>query len=189
MLIADNTTDPNLEIEVRETIKEQCIHKVKAFTDHLAKIATKIEADSIKDWHIEACMDLFVGRGHDTKDDEGNVIIPAPRIEVSSLATGKKNSYLIKNYLERLKGLEYTKIVFKTSKCYLADGGIKAIDENRWTATVTYYQVFMGYKGDLIVYKDRTQKSAKIIITRDSLGRFDVLLGDITVDSTTNTTE
>lgn len=176
--------NPNLEIEVRESINEQCIHKVKAFTDHLAKIATKVEADSIKDWHIEACMDLFVGRGYDTKDEDGNVIIPAPRIQVSSLATGRTNSYLIKNYLERLKGLEYTKIVFKTSKCYLADGGIKKIDENKWTATVSFYQVFMGYKGDLIVYKDKTQKSVKIFIDVDSYGRFDVLLGDITVDQT-----
>ena len=119
--------DPNLEIEVNETINQQCLHKVKALTDHFAKIAKKEEADSIKDYHIEACLDLFIGRGYDTKDEDGNVIFPAPRIEVSSLSTGKTNSYFIKNYLVRLKGLQYSKIVFKTSKCYLAEGGIKKI--------------------------------------------------------------
>ncbi len=189
-IIAQNPSiNPNLEFEVRESINEQCVHKVKAFTDHLSKIATKIENDSIKEWHIEACMDLFVGRGNDTKDSEGNVIIPAPRIEVTSLANGTKNSYFIKNYLKRLKNLEYTKIVFKTSKCYMASGGIKKIRENEWSAIVTYYQVFIGYNGDMIVYRDKTQKNVRITITRDETGRFDVLLGDITAEQTTLTDE
>ena len=183
-IIAQND---GLEIEVRETIKQQCIHKVKALTDHFAKIAMKDEADSIKDYHIEACMDLFVGGGNDTKDDEGNVIIPAPRIEVSSLATGKKNSYFIRIYLERLKRLKYTKVVFKTSDCYLADGGVKKIGENQYSATVTFYQVFIGYNGDMIVYRDKTKKTVNVIIKRDNLGRFDVLLGNIKVDETTET--
>lgn len=177
------TYEQNLEIEVRESINQQCIHKVKAFTNHLSKIATKVEADSIKDYHIEACMDLFIGHGHDTKDEEGNVVIPAPRIEVASKSTNKKNTYLIRKYLERLKNLEYTRIVFKTSRCYLAEGGIKKLNDSRYTATVSFYQVFVGYNGELEAYRDKTQKSVKIIITRDSSGRFDVLLGDITVDS------
>ena len=184
MTMAQNRTD--LELEIRETINEQCIHKVKAFTNHLAKIATKVEADSIKAYHIEACMDLFVGRGGDTKDSDGNIIIPAPRIEVSSATTGKMNSYFIRNYLERLKNLEYTKLIFKTSKCYLAEGGIRKIDTNQYAATVSFYQVFVGYKGELEVYRDKTQKTVNVIIKRDDLGRFEVLLGDIKVDQTSS---
>ena len=182
------TNDPNLEIEVRETINQQCIHKVKALTDHFAKIAKKEEADSIKDYHIEACLDLFVGRGDDITDDDGNVIYPAPRIEVSSLSTGRTNSYFIKNYLVRLKGLQYSKIVFKTSECYLADGGIKKINDNQYSATVVFYQVFIGYKGDLIVYRDKTKKRVQIIIEKTRTG-FDVLLGNISVDQTESTNE
>lgn len=183
-IIAQND---GLEIEIRETIKQQCIHKVKALTDHFAKIAMKYEADSIKDYHIEACMDLFVGRGNDTKDDEGNVIIPAPRIEVSSLTTGKVDSYFIKNYLVRLKNLKYSKIVFKNSECYLAEGGVKKIGENQYSATVTFYQVFIGYNGDMIVYRDKTKKTVNVIIERDNQGRFEILLGNIKVDDTTKT--
>lgn len=184
LVVAQND---NLEVEVRETINQQCVHKVKALTDHFAKIAMKEEADTIKDYHIEACLDLFVGRGNDTKDDEGNIIFPAPRIEVSSLSTGRINSYFIKNYLVRLKGLKYSKIVFKTSQCYLAEGGIKKIGENQYSATVSFYQVFIGYKGDMIVYRDKTKKTVKIFIEKDNLGRFDVLLGDIKVDQTDET--
>lgn len=175
----------DLKIEVSKTINEQCVHKVKALTDHFAKIAKKEESDEIKDYHIEACLDLFIGRGEDTKDADGNVIFPAPRIEVSSIATGRVNSFFIKSYLQRLKGLQYSKIIFKTSKIYLAGDGIKKIGENLYSATVTFYQVFVGYKGDFIVYKDVTSKTVKVIIEKDNFGRFDVLLGDIKVDQTT----
>ena len=128
-----------------------------------------------------------MGRGNDTKDDEGNIIFPAPRIEVSSLATGSVNSYFIKNYLVRLKGLQYSKVVFKNSSCYLAEGGIKKVSENQYSATVSFYQVFIGYNGDLIVYRDKTKKTVKVLIEKDNLGRYEVLLGDIKVDQTTDT--
>lgn len=187
--ITAQTSDPNLELEVRETINQQCIHKVKAFTDHLAKIARKEEADSIKDYHIEACLDLFIGGGNDVKDNDGNVIFPAPMIEVSSLSTGSINPYYIKNYLVRLKEVQYTKVVFKNSSCYLAEGGIKKIGENRYSAAVSFYQVFVGYQDNWIVYRDKTKKTVQVFIERDNLGRFDVLLGDIKVEQTTATYE
>ena len=187
--VSAQTSDPNLEIEVRETINQQCIHKVKALTDHFAKIAKKDEPDDIKDYHIEACLDLFIGGGDDIKDDDDNVIFPAPRIEVSSLSTGRVNSFFIKNYLVRLKSLQYSKIVFKTSTCFLAEGGIKKVSENQYSAVVSFYQVFVGYKGDLIVYRDKTKKSVQVLIERDNLGRYDVLLGNIKVDQTDYTDE
>lgn len=183
--VSAQTSDNNWEIEVEEAIKQQCIHKVKALTDHFAKIAKKEEPDNIKDYHIEACLDLFIGGGNDVKDSEGNIIFPAPRIEVSSLATGRINSYFIKNYLLRLKGLEYSKIVFKSSSCYLADGGIKKVGENQYSAAVSFYQVFIGYTGEVAVYRDKTKKTVKVLIEKDNLGRYDVLLGDIKVDQTT----
>ena len=187
--VSAQTNDPNLEREVRETINQQCIHKVRALTDHFAKIARKEEPDNIKDYHIEACLDLFIGRGNDTKDVDGNIIFPAPRIEVSSISTGSVNSYFIKNYLVRLKGLQYSKIVFKTSSCYLAEGGIKKVGENQYSAAVSFYQVFVGYKDDLIVYRDKTKKTVQVLIERDILGRFEVYLGDIKVDQTSDTNE
>lgn len=184
MLAENISSDPNLEREVIETINTQCAHQVKAFTKHLGFIARKENPDSIKDYHIDACMDLFVGRGDNTYDNEGNVIIYAPRIEVSSIARGTTNSYFIRKYLERLKDIQYTKIIFKSSKCYLADGGIKKVTENEYVATVSFYQVFQGYKGDLIVYRDKTKKSVTVHIKREASGHFSVLLGDVKVDST-----
>ena len=183
LLADDFVNDPNLEREVRETINTQCEHQVKAFTKHLAFIAKKENPDSIKDYHIDACMDLFVGRGDNTLDDEGNVIIPAPRIEVTSVSRQTKNSYFIRKYLERLKGLQYSKIVFKSSKCYIADGGIREISEDEYVATVSFYQVFQGYKGDLLVYKDKTEKRVTVHIKRNASGNFTILLGDVKADN------
>ena len=185
LLADDFINDPNLEREVRETINTQCEHQVKAFTNHLAFIAKKENPDSIKDYHIEACMDLFVGRGDNTLDKEGNVIIPAPRIEVTSVTRQTKNSYFIRKYLERLKGLQYSKIVFKSSKCYIADGGIKEIEKGsgEYVATVSFYQVFQGYKGDLLVYKDKTEKRVTVHIKRNASGNFTISLGDVKADN------
>lgn len=184
LLFADDfVNDPNLEREVRETISTQCEHQVKAFTGHLAFIAKKENPDSIKDYHIEACMDLFVGRGDNTLDDEGNVIIPAPRIEVTSVTRQTKNSYFIRKYLERLKKLEYSKIVFKSSKCYIADGGIKKVRTGEYVATVSFYQIFQGYKGDLLVYKDKTEKRVTVHIKRNASGNFTILLGNVEADN------
>lgn len=185
--------DSNFEIEIRETIKQQCIHKVRALTDHFAKIAMKNEADSIKDYHIEACMDLFVGRGNDTKDDEGNVIIPAPRIEVSSRSTGQVNSYFIRNYLIRIKNRSYTKIVFKTSDCFVVGEDVKKIGENRYSAAVSFYQVFIGYNGDMVVTRNETKKTVEVIIERNNYGSgifvFEIRLGNIKVDQITETNQ
>ena len=85
----------------------------------------------------------------------------------------------------RLKGLEYSKIVFKSSSCYLADGGIKKVGENQYSAAVSFYQVFIGYTGEVAVYRDKTKKTVKVLIEKDNFGRYDVLLGDIKVDQTT----
>ena len=41
----------------------------------------------------------------------------------------------------------------------------------------------------MIVYSDRTKKTVNILIEKDNLGRFEVLLGDIKVDQTTDTNQ
>lgn len=185
--VTAQTEDSNLEIEVRKTIKQQCIHKIKALTDHFAIIAKKDEADSIKEFHIEACLDLFVGRGNGKKDSVGNVIFPVPRIEVSSRFTGRVNSYFIKSYLERLKRQSNTKIVFKTSDCYVVGENVKKIGDNLYSTTISFYQVFIGNNGDMVVTRNENKKTVEVIIERDNLGKFEILLGDIKVDETTKT--
>ncbi len=182
------TDEQILPSEVEETIKQQCIYKIKTLKEHLAIIASKEVADSIKDYHIEACLDLFISKGNDTKDTEGNVIIHAPRIEVSSLSTGRNSSYPLKNYLARLKRLQYSEIVLKTSDCYLVEGDLKKLNDRQYSATVSFYQVFIGYNGDMIVYRDKMKKRVQIILEYTQT-RFDVFLGDISVYQTESTNE
>ena len=170
------------EIEVELAIKQQCVNKVKTLMHHFAEIAKKDNPDSIKDYHIEACLDLFMGRGNDTKDDDGNIIIPAPRIEVSSLATVCVNSYFIKNYLTRLK-MQHSKIVFRAVECYLPVGSIKKVGENMYLAEVFSHLFIVGNNDDQLVYREK-QKKIQVLIEKDNLGRYEVLLGDIKVDQT-----
>jgi len=129
----------DLEKEVRANIE----YKVKAFTDHFVKIAQNYNDNNIKDYHIEKCLDLLIGRGNDTKDDNGNVLVTAPIIEVSSTTTGKANSYFIKNYLARLKSLSFqdSKIAFKTVMCYVLEKINKEIGEGKYDATISVYNV------------------------------------------------
>ena len=177
------TDEQILPSEVEETIKQQCIYKIKTLKEHLAIIASKEVADSIKDYHIEACLDLFVGRGNDIKDHEGNISMLAPRIEVSSLTTGELEKYSIKNYLVRLKESHYSKIIFEVSSLWF-EGGIKNIGENLHSASVSFDQVFIGYNGDSIVYRDKTKKKVKILIEKMNLeNSYTILLGDINTDA------
>ena len=181
------TDEQTLPSEVEETIKQQCIHKVRVLTDHFDKITSKVEADSIKDYHIDACLDLFIGRGNDTKDYEGNVIIPAPKAEV--FLEGRHNIYPLKSYLKRLKTMGYYKIIVKNSYCYYVNPkSLKKVGDNQYSAIVTVYKVNIGNKGDLIVYRDKTMKSVQIIL-ENTQTRFNVFLGDISVDQTESTNE
>ena len=170
----------SIVLEIEETLRTQCKHQVKALNVHMGHIARKEYPDSIKDYHIEACLDLFISCGENSTDDEGNIIIPAPRIEITDKYRGTKNAYFIRKYLERLKNIEYTKVIFNSSKCYLPDGGIKQVKENEYVATVIFYQIMIGYKGEIIVDPPGyNEYRATVHIKRKGEGHFDVLLGDI----------
>lgn len=171
----------SIVLEIEETLRTQCKHQVKALNVHMGHIARKEYPDSIKDYHIEACLDLFISCGENSIDDEGNIIIPAPRIEITDQYRGTKNAYFIRKYLERLKNVEFSKVIFNSSKCYIPNGGIKQVKENEYVATVIFYQIMIGYKGEIIVNPPGySEYRATVHIKRRGEGHFDVLLGDIT---------
>lgn len=181
MVFGANTYDNDSIVkEIEETLRTQCKHQVKALNVHMGHIARKEYPDSIKDYHIEACLDLFISCGENTTDDEGNIIIPAPRIEITDKYRDTKNAYFIRKYLERLKNVVYTKVIFNSSKCYLPDGGIRRINENEYSATVTFYQIMIGYNGEVTNVISQSTYKATVHIKRRGEGYFDVLLGDIT---------
>ena len=107
MLYANINKNDSIVKEIEETLLSQCEHQVKAFTHHLAFIAKKEIPDSIKDYHIEACHDLFIGKGKQittiSLSNKDNFIIPTPIVKVVNMTDSSTTCYSIKSYLKNLK--------------------------------------------------------------------------------------
>lgn len=181
-----NAQTSDLTKEIEESIKQQCMLKVDAFTNHVVYIADKNNSEEVKDHHIKAALNLFSGKGSDLKDEYGNVLIPAPRMEVSSVNTNQIRSYLIKQYLINLENLPYTDVKIETTKCAFV-GNLKQVDANKYEAVLSFAQVFVGTRDNVVVYRDRTKKDVKVFIEKKDYGektRWEIFLGDISVKAT-----
>ena len=107
MLYANINENDSIVKEIEAVLISQCKRSVKALTTHLAYIAEKENPDSIKDYHIEACPDLFIGNGKQittiTLSNKDNFIIPTPIVKVVNLTDSSTTCYSIKSYLKNLK--------------------------------------------------------------------------------------
>lgn len=176
-----------LEQEVNESIKKQARHVVDAFTTHLEYIAETSKSDSIKDYHIDAALDLFIGKGNATIDKDGDTI-PAPIIEVSSVnRPNEKVPYLIKPYLKRMKKLQYTKVILKTSSSYCVSELQPTGQDCEYEAVLSVKQLFIGMRGEVTVYIDTTTKNFHVhikCIKGSNVVRWQILLGNVLVYQT-----
>lgn len=181
-----NAQTSDLTKEVEESIKQQCMLKVDAFTNHVVYIADKDNPADVKEHHINAALNLFSGKGGDVKDEYGNVEIPAPRMEVSSVNTQNIRSYLIKQYLINLENLPYTDVKIEKTNCAFVSN-LKQVGTNKYEAVLSFAQVFIGKRDGVVVYRDRTKKDVKVYIEQKDYGektRWEILLGDISVKAT-----
>ena len=173
----------------KKAITNQIEHVVDAFTTHLEYIADKKDSDEeLKDYHIEASMDLFIGRGEKSYDKDGNVKIPAPLIQVSNAYSQSITSYLIRPYLQTVKHMKYTQVTYKNSKAYVVSDLKPTGRDCEYTTTLAVLQLFIGDKGDGVKYVDTTDKIYNVYVfcTRSGNGviRWNVKIGDVTVQQT-----
>lgn len=176
----------DLSKEVASSIKEQCMLKVDAFTNHIIFIADKTNSDEVKQYHVKAALNLFSGKGNNINDEYGNILVPAPRMEVSTTNSQQRRSYLIKQYLINLENLPYTEITITTTKCAFVSN-LRQVDTNKYEAVLSFAQVFVGKRDNVIVYTDRTKKDVKVYIEKKDYKektRWEILLGDISVTAT-----
>ncbi len=181
-----------LDKDVEQAIKNQARHVVDAFTTHLEYISDKQHPDSIKDYHIEASLDLFIARGNATLDENGNIITPAPIMEVSSVNSNKKDEYLVPIYLRRMKKLQYSKVILKTSSSYCVGELHPTGNDCEYETVLTVRQLFIGKNGDVTVYSDVTTKQYHVhikCIRGAEVTRWQILLGDVRVETTLRGTE
>lgn len=180
----------DLTAEVQEVLKQQAAAKVNELTDHISFVMRKSGYDdTVKDYHIQAAKQLFVGGGKAYEDRYGN-LQSAPRMQVSSInrSTGSVSvkEYQVANYLNNLKYLSYDTIEVTNSKSTFISN-LHKLDTDEYEAVLSWVQIFIGKRNDMVIYKDRTKKNIVVRMQRKNYGgveRWEILLGDTTVSVT-----
>lgn len=196
--IQSNAQVSDLSQEDLNELKRQSKLKVDQFNNYISFIASKKRYRSAaeqqedsrnKDYYIEQALKLFIGKGKESKDTYGNTI-PAPTMETSVInrRTNKVriNTKPVGEYLKHLKVLPYTEVIIKASDAHFTSDA-KKIGENEYELTLSYAQIYIGKKGEVEVYVDKTRKTIVVHIKRhikDGRVRWTVLLGNIKVDAT-----
>ena len=181
-----NAQTTDLTNEVKETLKQQARVKVDELTNHISFIMQKSGyGNDIKDFHIQAALNLFLGKGKSYSDKYGNVQ-PAPRMQVSSInrETGAVSvrDFPVSTYLSNLKYLSYDQVEITNSRSTFIDD-LHKVGNDEYEAVLSWVQIFIGKNGDVVIYKDRTKKNIVVRMQKKNYGgivRWDVLLGDTT---------
>lgn len=176
--------------EEMDSYKARCIEYMNAFQKGLEIIADKTKSKAVKEHQKTVLLTFFMGEGGPWEDSAGHRQ-PAVEMEVSTVRYGKmiEKPHLIpiKTYLTNLENLRYKSVKITQAKsCVISN--LYKISDNRYEATVTYFQFFEGERGDGTFYRDRTQKDVKVYLTKvtdGNLGTFwDIKFGDIKVVET-----
>jgi hypothetical protein len=173
--------------EIENTLKEQAMVKVNELTDHISFLMKKSGYDNtVKEYHLRAALNLFVGGGRAYTDKWGNqqraAHMQASRINRATSAVSIKE-YPVSTYLSNLKYLDYDEIIITNSNSTCI-GDVYKTGDGEYEAVLSWVQIFVGKKGDMTVYRDKTKKDIVVKMTRneydDGIVRWSVLLGDTT---------
>ena len=173
--------------EIEKTLKEQAMAKVNELTDHISFLMKKSGHDNtVKDYHLRAALNLFVGGGRAYTDKWGNqhraVHMQVSKITRATSAVSIKE-YPVSTYLSNLKYLDYDEIIITNSNSTCI-GDVYKTGDGEYEAVLSWVQIFVGKKGDMTVYRDKTKKDIVVKMTRneydDGIVRWSVLLGDTT---------
>lgn len=178
-----------LTAEERKAFEVQCQERIEAFQMGLEIIADKQQDEELKNHYITTILEMFMGKGEPWKDKKGGNH-PAVKMQVSSLNSSEPHDILLKDYLQKIRDMkQYTYVEIKKAKtCVISNFYPVPGEENMYMATCAFFQYFTGKKGEVIVYRDYTQKDVDVFIQRiedGSLGAYwDMKFGDINVTET-----
>lgn len=172
-----------------DSYKARCIEYMNAFQKGLEIIADKSKSNTVKQHQKTVLLTFFMGEGEPYTDIDGHRY-PAVSMEVSTTRYGKvleKRTIPLKRYFDNLQELKYKSVKITQAKtCVISN--LYKVSDNRYQATVSYFQYFEGDRGDNTYYRDMTQKDVKVYLTRvtdGNLGTFwDLKFGDINVVET-----
>ncbi len=166
----------NISPQRKQAIDSLALEKVRDLSKYIALIGDKNTEYSEAQRVIDRAVELFM---------DGS------EVGVSSLYREGINYYEVREYLERLMRLNYSKVDIEWYKIeYVSD--LERQPDGTYVGVITIFQKFSGYdqEGGL-VYQDVTKKDITVYVKRKEtqiagklIGFWDVLLGDIRVKET-----
>lgn len=177
-------TPENDEIETvnfseteKAAFQEKGMQKVKQLENFIFQIGSKASPMELSSQSIENALLLF--------DD------PEKRtVQVSSINATAKPKFKIKQYLQRVRNLNYDEITIEWADLQYTSDFTKGPDGNYY-AYVVFSQRFTGMKDSRVVYQDVTTKRTEIVlkiyekaVQGELTSNWDVFLGDISVVQT-----
>ncbi len=167
-----------LEKLSRQEFADRAIEKAKDLGSYISTISNKSTSREDATDAIKLALDLFYKDGTESY------------MQVSSTNRSDVKSYLIPDYLRRLKLMKYSKVEIQWYDVSETTELIKQPD-GTYTGSITIYQKFKGYQEGVLVYEDITKKTINVVLEQidiNSGGKtekvWSVFLNDIGVEQT-----
>jgi hypothetical protein len=174
--VLQGTAQDNISPERKQAIDSLALEKVRDLSKYISLIGDKETPFSEANRVIDRAVELFM---------EGS------EMGVSTLYSDEINYYPIREYLERLMRLNYSKVDIEWYKIeYVSD--LERQPDGTYVGVITVFQKFSGYdKEGGLIYQDVTKKDITVYVKRKEtqiagklIGFWDVLLGDVRVKET-----
>ena len=165
-----------LKLDDMNRFKDIALQKTEALSNYIITITDKSLENDTKMMAVDQAVRLF--------QSEDNTV------EVSSLGSTNITAIPIRQYLNKIRVLKYSKIVITWFDInYVSE--FKQGADGKYYAVITIFQKFEGYRDGKLAYSDISQKQMQVIL--DSMDKkigdqvikqWDVLLGNISVVET-----
>jgi len=174
--VLQGTAQDNISPERKQAIDSLALEKVRDLSKYISLIGDKATPFSEANRVIDRAVELFM---------EGS------EMGVSTLYSDEINYYVVREYLERLMRLNYSKVDIEWYKIeYVSD--LERQPDGTYVGVITIFQKFSGYdKEGGLIYQDVTKKDITVYVKRKEtqiagrlIGFWDVLLGDVRVKET-----
>lgn len=178
VVLEDNDEPEEISFNEAEktAFQEKGMQKVKQLENFIFQVGSKSSPMSLSSQAIENAIKLF--------DKEERTV------QVSSLNVEAKPKFKIRQYLQRVRNLNYDDITIEWADLQYASDFTKGPDDNYY-AYVVFSQRFTGSKDNQVIYTDVTTKRTQIIlkiyekaVQGEITENWDVFLGDISVMQT-----
>ena len=172
---------------ITELMKQRAQQKVAQMNDNISFMADKKKDLGTRNYYKGRALKLFIGGG-DPYEEEG-VRNTGVKMQTTSIYRKRPSVKLMKDYFTGLINLRYSKVDIQSTKVNEIEvSDLQKIGDNKYVCTAYFEQIFVGYRDNRPIYKDRTRKKVKVYVFSEETidgQEFIVLLGDVTALETT----